>query len=138
MLEDDPRFGEHKVRPRFSLIGWIAGHIRVLLAVAGVFAALSALYLFYTVNHSLLGGLGGQPGGLDGCVVSANGNPVPATVWVDNISRPTTADGCFFFARLSPGSYQLRIETAGKQVWSQTVDIQSGQAVGVQNISVNP
>ena len=135
MLEDDPRFGEHNVRPRFSLIGWIAGHIRVLLAVAGVFAALSILFLFYAVNHSRLGG---QPGGLDGCVVSAKGNPVPSTVWVDNISRPTTADGCFFFASLSPGSHQLRIEMAGKQVWTQTVDIQSGKAVGLQNISVHP
>ncbi len=136
MLEDDPRFGEHRVRPRFSLTGWIAGHIGVLLVVAGVFAALSILFLFSTVNHSLLGG--GQPGGLDGCVVNANGNPVPSTVWVDNISRPTTADGCFFFASLSPGSHQFRIETAGKQVRLQTVDIQSGQAVGLQNISVNP
>ncbi len=135
MLEDDPRFGEHNVRPRFSLIGWIVGHIRLLLAVAGVFVALSILFLFYTANHSPLGG---QPGGLDGCVVSANGNPVPSTVRVDDISRPTTADGCFFFASLSPGLHQLRIETAGKQVWLQTVDIQSGQAVGLQNISVNP
>jgi hypothetical protein len=55
MLEDDPRFGEHNVRPRFSLIGWIAGHIRLLLAVAGVFVALSILFLFFTANHSLLG-----------------------------------------------------------------------------------
>jgi len=135
MLEDDPRFGEHNVRPRFSLIGWIAGHIRLLLVVVGVFAALSILFLFYTANRSLVGE---QPGGLDGCVVGVNGNPVPSTVWVDNTSRPTTADGCFFFARLSPGSHQLRIETSGKQVWLQTVDIQSGQAVGLQNISVNP
>ena len=135
MLENSPRFDEHDPGPRFSLAGWIARHIRFLLAIAGVFAVLGILFLLYTVNHSLPAV---QPGGLDGCVVSANGNPVPATVWVDNISRPTTADGCFFFASLSPGSHQFRVEAAGKQAWSQTVDIQSGQAVGLQNISVNP
>jgi Carboxypeptidase regulatory-like domain len=136
MLEDSPHFDEHGPSPHFSLTGWIARHIRFLLAIAGVFAALSVLFLLYTVNHHSLPA--GQPGGLDGCVVSANGNPVPATVWVDKISRPTAADGCFFFAILSPGSHEFHVEAAGKQVWSQSVDIQSSQAVGLQNISVNP
>ena len=66
MLEDDPRFGEHHVQPRFSLIGWIAGHIGVLLVVAGVFAALSILFLFSTVNHSLLSGAARRPGWMRG------------------------------------------------------------------------
>ena len=135
MLEDSPRFDGYNARPPFSLAGWIAHHLRLLLAVAGVFAVLSLLFLFYTVNRSLPGA---QPGGMDGCLVSPAGIPVTATVWVDSLSHPTTPDGCFFFASLSPGSHQFRVEAAGKPVWVQTVNIPSGQALGLQNVSVNP
>ncbi len=68
-------------------------------------------------------------GGLDGCLVSETGEPVMAEIHLANQTRQTYENGCFFFAALQPGQYQLEITTAAGDTWQQSVNILPGEAV---------
>ena len=69
-----------------------------------------------------------KPGGMDGCVVNAQGRPVAGMVWVDEVSKSISDDGCFFFKHLAPGSHELKIETVYGPVMEQSFVVVSGEA----------
>jgi hypothetical protein len=134
-FEHGPEIGNNGITEHRSLRGWLTRHERALYVIIG---GLSIIILFLAGKVLYPSLLTNPPGGLDGCLTTLNGTPVSATVWVGDISRPTYADGCFFFPNLSPGLQQVRIETVSGQSSTQSVEIVSGQAVGLGNIFVTP
>lgn len=70
------------------------------------------------------------PGGLDGCLVNAVGNPLIAVVKIGQESRQSYEDGCFFFPELPAGKDELVVHTDSK-TWTFSVEIISNQAVGL-------
>jgi hypothetical protein len=134
-FEHGPEIGENGITEHRSLRGWLNRHERAL----DIFIGVLFIIIFFLASRVLYPSfLTSPPGGLDGCLTTSNGTPVSATVWVGNISRPTYADGCFFFPDLSPGMQQIRIETPSGQSSTQSVEVISGQAVGLGNILVTP
>lgn len=131
-LENSP-----KIQPRlpitFDLRAWVRRHRRILFGAGMVLLALNlgVLALRATPTITAL-----PPGGVDGCIKSANQQPVSATIWADTLTRRTFSDGCFFFAQLAPGEHTLRVVTDGGAEWAQPVTIKSGQAVGLGNVYV--
>jgi hypothetical protein len=98
-----------------------------LLVVCGALLALNLGALAFQVAWAVTAP---APGGVDGCVTADN-QPVSAMVWVDDLSRHTFANGCFFFATLSPGDHALRIVLDNGSEWAQPITIKSGHAVGL-------
>ena len=76
-------------------------------------------------------------GGLDGCVVSTDGVPLVSMVEVGKHSKPTLSDGCFFIAAIPPGEYQINIKPSLGGEWTQTIQIISGQAVALGEITIS-
>ncbi len=134
-FEHGPEIGDNGITEHRSLRGWITRHERALDIIIGI---LFIVILFLAGRVLYPSFFKSSPGGLDGCLTTSNGTPVSATVWVGDISRPTYADGCFFFPNLSPGVQQIRIETVSGQSSTQSVEIISGQAVGLGNIFIAP
>jgi hypothetical protein len=130
-FEQNPEFGDGEIKSRQSLHGWLVKNERVLYAVTGIL-----LVVVLALSLRVLGAFSGEPGGLDGCIVNAAGEPVMATARADNTQRLTSADGCFFFPELSPGKHELTIEVSGGSVIRQGVEIVSGQAVGLGTITM--
>lgn len=129
-FENSPILGEDGVVERRSLRAWLALHRRWLIILAALFLLADAWLIVQLVRPA-------APGGLDGCVVTASGQPVvSAIIRAGQVERMTFADGCFFFPSLQPGTYQVSIATDGEVVWSQPVTIISGQAVGLETIRV--
>jgi hypothetical protein len=89
-----------------------------------------------TLSARMLGIFSGEPGGLDGCIVNSAGEPTTGTVQLETIQRPISADGCFFFAELSPGEHELVIEISDGSIIRKAVEIISGQAVGLEIITM--
>jgi hypothetical protein len=104
-FQNSPNFEDQTTNNKFSFKDWIGRHARPVLILLGGFFALdiilAAILLIPTQNT--------EPGGLDGCVLSADGKPVSATVQVNNISKSTYEDGCFFFPNLPPGEHEMTI-----------------------------
>ncbi len=76
-------------------------------------------------------------GGLDGCVVSPDGVPLVAMVVVAKQSKSTFSDGCFFFADLPPGQHAVVIQPTLGGEWYGMVEIVSGKAVGLGEITIS-
>jgi hypothetical protein len=129
-LENSPKLGEC---PSFSfnLRAWIRRNQVTLFVVCGTILALNLGLLVFQVALMVTAP---PPGGLDGCVVAVDDQPANAMVWVDDRSRHTFTDGCFFFATLSPGTHALRIILENGYEWTQPVSIKSGQAVGLNTL----
>lgn len=134
-FEHGPEIGENGITEHRSLRGWLTRHERALDIIIGILF----IVIFFLASRVLYPSfLTSSPGGLDGCLTTSNGAPVSATVWAGDISRPTYADGCFFFSDLSTGMQQIQIETASGQSSTQSVEIISGQAVSLGDILVTP
>ncbi|MEA3349015.1 MAG: hypothetical protein U9Q82_00170, partial [Chloroflexota bacterium] len=100
-FENSPKLDGTAKLSSSSLARWIYNRRRVIwIAVGIMFALLIALLL--------LRSLASRPpdlpiGGLDGCLISEDGNPVTANIQIANSSMTTYEDGCFFFTSLPPG-----------------------------------
>jgi hypothetical protein len=103
-------------------------HIRLFL-VYQFWNDHSGYYVFPSIFHQ-------QPGGLDGCLLSASGQPVAAAVKVGDAERQTYSDGCFFFASLPPGNRQLSVMTSTGVVLTRTVRIIPDQAVALGTVQM--
>jgi len=107
----------------------------VLPVILGAILLLDAIALAFIMLNAT-----GSPavGGLEGCVQTAGGAPVSAaTLTVAGSSRQTYDDGCFFFATLPAGDYELLIDTEGG-TWQESVSITAGQATSLGTITFNP
>ena len=80
----------------------------------------------------------------DGCTKGKpDGKLLAATVTMEStnkfstgsFSSTTSADGCFFFASLPPGNYQLTIKTGSREM-QVPVSIEANKAVGLGSITV--
>ena len=129
-FEQGPEFGNGGIKSRQSLRGWLIKNERVLYVVTGIL-----LVVVLVLSLRVLGVFSGEPGGLDGCIVNAAGEPITGTAQADNTQRLAFADGCFFFPELSPGKHELTIELSDGLVIKQAVEIVSGQAVGLGTIT---
>jgi hypothetical protein len=124
-FDESPEFGESGIKSRPTLRRWLTRHERALYAVTGVLSVIMLLLSARVLGPSFLS----EPGGLDGCLANASGEPVTGTVRVGSITHPVYDDGCFFFAELSPGAHELTIETSDGTILKQAVEIVPGQAV---------
>jgi hypothetical protein len=132
-LEQIPQYTGGKPITDSSLRGWLGRHDVVLLVSIAVLLVLDAAVAgyFLTIGRT-------SPGGLDGCLYTASGQPMPgATVAVGNYTTATYPDGCFFFAELPAGQNDLIVQgETGDVIFSQSVDIPSDQALGLGSITV--
>lgn len=129
-LKNSPKIPRHP-RPGFDLRAGIRRHRRAWLGVCVALVALNVGLLARQIAPAVTAP---PPGGVDGCVRAANQQPIGATIWADDLARRTFADGCFFFARLTPGEHTLRFVADNGVAWTQTVTIKSGQAVGLGDL----
>lgn len=123
-FEQSPELGDGGIQQRESLRGWLAKHERGLYAVTG-----ALLLAAFAMGARALGVFSGEPGGLDGCIVDAAGEPVSGTVQVGATQRLLDSGGCFFFAELPSGKYKLFIQPDSGASALQRVAIVSGQAL---------
>ena len=133
-FQNSPNFEDQTINNKFSVREWISRHARLVLVIVGLFITLDiilAAFLLIPQQNT-------EPGGLDGCVISADGKPVSATVQVNNISKSTYEDGCFFFPSLPPGEHELTIQTAGGQTIMRSIIIVSREAVILGDIIIPP
>jgi hypothetical protein len=130
-FDQSPEFGNGGIKSRQSLRDWLIKNERVLYIVTGIL-----LVVVIVLSLRVLGVFSGEPGGLDGCIVNAAGEPIAGTAQVDNTQRLAFADGCFFFSELSPGKHKLTIELTDGSVIKQAVEIVSGQAVELGTITM--
>jgi len=111
---------------------WLERHgrkILVVLAIVTVFYLLTLIALTVGLRPAQE-----NTGGLDGCLVTADENPLRGQVRVGDVNAATSEDGCFFFASLPAGSHVVEIE-AGGATWQQPVTILAGEAVLLGDIS---
>ena len=131
-FENSPRLDQPDkpgapARPRFVL------NRRGLLAVLGLALAFLLLAIGLAAAPKLRPA---EPGGLDGCLQTQAGQPLAnTTVSVGTNTRLTGADGCFFWASLPAGDYQMVI-TAQPQNKVVPVKIESGKAAELGTITV--
>jgi hypothetical protein len=130
-FEQSPGLGDDGIKSQQSVHEWLVGNERTLYAITGIL-----VLIVFVMSARVLGIFSGEPGGLDGCVVNATGGPVTGVVQVDLVQSNIPADGCFFFAELSPGSHELIIKISDGSSFKQSVSIVSGQAVGLGTITV--
>ena len=102
---------------------WIIGGI--IFAVVWI---LGIVILFLMTSNILK-----PPGGAEGYLVTATGQPAQAVVTIDTVTQRTYDDGYFFFPELPPGEYEMRIET-NYGIWNEPVTIVSGQATDMGKI----
>jgi hypothetical protein len=96
---------------------------------------LCVLLLVYIIGRAAIPAP--APGGLDGCLRTADDAPLPATLRVGDQVVSSDPDGCFYFAAVPAGSLTLRAEMPAG-VWQQPVTIQSGQATALGNLVIDP
>jgi len=133
-FENSPKL-KNPSKPVRTFSGWIYTLRPVLITLSVLLVIFDILFLADKIAPEKFIS---PPGGMDGCLVTSSGAPVSATVWVDNISRPTYEDGCFFFAALKAGKHQFQVQTAAGIVYTQSVDILSDQAVALGTIQIGP
>ncbi|NTU54970.1 MAG: carboxypeptidase regulatory-like domain-containing protein [Anaerolineales bacterium] len=133
-FENSPKL-KNPSKPVRTFSGWVYSLRVALLGFTVLLVVFDFLFLAYKIEPDWFT----RPsGGLDGCIATSSGAPVAATVWVDNNSRSTFEDGCFFFASLTPGEHQFQVQTEAGIVYIQTVDIPSDQAIGLGIIQIGP
>lgn len=128
-----PRYSGGTPITDLSMRGWLARNRHWLLMLTIGVVLLDVLMTVYSVAPLILSG---PPGGLDGCILSASGQPVLAKVRVGDAARETYTDGCFFFSELPPGSNQVAVETTYGVVLIKDVEIISGEAVALGTINL--
>ncbi len=125
-FEKNPEFEDGEIKSRRTLRDWLMKNERIFYVVTGILLVI-VLVLFASVMDFF----SGDPGGLDGCIVNAAGEPITGIAQVETTQSLISADGCFFFAKLSPGQHELVIAVSNGAVITQPVEIISGQAVGL-------
>jgi hypothetical protein len=130
-FEQSPEFGDGGIKSRQSLRDWLMQHERGLYTITGILLVLVAAMTARIFGVSIT-----EPGGLDGCVVTAAGEPAQGTVQVGLLQSPLYENGCFFFAELAPGVHEVLVQTADGIAFSQSVTIVSGQAVELGAITL--
>lgn len=130
-FEQSPELDSDGIKSRSSLREMLARNERALYALTAI---LVVIVIVLSLRMLLISS--SESGGLDGCITNAAGEPVIGTVRVDSFQRAISADGCFFFAELSPGSHDLFIEIADGAPIKQAVTVLAGQAVGLGTITV--
>ena len=132
-FQNSPKLG-NPTKPVLSLSGWLY-RLRYLMAGLTFLLVVVDILVVLIVRPDQIDA---TVGGMDGCLTDGRGQPVAASVAIGDQVRSTTADGCFFFAQLPPGTQQLRVQVDGNVVYGQNVNILSGQAVGLNSIQVMP
>ena len=137
--EDSPPSGKlsfaQSVSRSISALGaWLYRRRRKLLLLLGAVLLLDILVFAFIMLSDLTRT---EAGGLNGCLVTAEGDPVAATLTIATASVQTYADGCFLFSALPPGPHILVIATQDETL-RHTVTITAGQAVNLGTIVVNP
>lgn len=130
-FEQSPQLENGVVKSRQSLHGWLMQHERGLYAVTGVLLVIMAVMTAWFFGFSL-----NEPGGVDGCVVNAGGEPAEGSVQVELQQSPLYEDGCFFVAELPSGPHDLIIQTLDGKSTQQVVVIVSGEAVGLGTVTI--
>jgi len=130
-FERSPEFGDGGIKSRQTLRELLAKNERVLYAVTGIL-----IVIVLILSARVLWGASAEPGGLDGCIINAAGEPITGTAQADKSQSLISADGCFFFAELPPGEHELVIETSLGSSIKQAVTILSGQAVALGIITI--
>ncbi len=130
-FENSPSFDDlEKIKPekKKPFPHWLRRMLLIAVAVLG-----SGILLFSGIKLGARASI--PPGGLDGCLVNAAGNPVVAEVSFGDQSTESFEDGCFFFYELAAGNGELIIRHGGEdQVFP--VEIISGQAVTLGEIAI--
>ncbi len=132
-FEESPQFDGNQVVTHLSTQGWIHKYRLVLMSLVVVFLILDVALFYFRLVPTYYASF---PGGLDGCLVSTNGEPLSAVVRVGQEASQTFEDGCFFFSELPPGNQEITIETVSGERSVQTVEIISGEAVGLGTVTV--
>jgi hypothetical protein len=133
-FENSPRLGE-PVSARLPFSSWVHKNRRFIIPLAVVVVFLSIVVFIFQILSVFQQSV---PGALEGCLVTASGDPLVTTVHIGAISRPTYPDGCFFFfPNISPGKRELIISMPSGEV-SIPVEILSDQANSLGTIIVNP
>lgn len=140
-FENSPSLDQPE-KPRTPIKRWFYLNRRSLLVLVVIVMILLMILSGLAVGPALKSA---QPGGLDGCLHAAqpDGKLLAATVTMESTNRfstgsfssTTSADGCFFFASLPPGNYQLTIKTGSREM-QVPVSIEANKAVGLGSITV--
>jgi hypothetical protein len=127
-FQNSPRLeGNTKWQGGHIFINWISKYSRSMLLIIGLFFCLLISFSLVLILDDQLS----KPGGLDGCIVNAQYEPISATLQIKTLTKSTYEDGCFFFPNLEPGTHQLIITTKYGQVLELPVKIISGQATNL-------
>jgi hypothetical protein len=130
-LEKSPSFDDlekRKPEKKNPFPQWLRRVLFIAVAILG-----GGILLFSGVKlgaHSKI-----PPGGLDGCLVNAAGNPVVAKMSFGDQSTKSFEDGCFFFHELDAGKGELIVQRGDKN-WVFPVEIISGQAVTLEEMVI--
>ncbi len=123
-FENSPSFDDlEKIKPekKKPFPHWLRRVLLIAVAILG-----GGILLFSGIKLGARAST--PPGGLDGCLVNAAGNPIVAEVSFGDQSTKSFEDGCFFFYELAAGNGELVVQYGGgDQVFP--VQIISRQAV---------
>lgn len=132
-FEDSPNL-DGSTPARYQAGNWLFRYRRlILITVIGLTLLLAAF--------TLLAYLLGRPpdlgvGGLEGCLAAGDGSPRVAEIRLAGYSKMTGADGCFFFAALPPGNYEMQVLLENGEAWSTPVEIVADQALNLGTLTV--
>ena len=133
-FENSPGLQPHSAR-RVPFLTLVYQNQRMILITVGIVAVLGCL----VIAVQLLPLFAAPPptGGLDGCLATASGEPVVTMLQIDAVTRPSYADGCFFFPNLPAGQHELLIHTSAGSL-SLPVTILPDQSTGLGTITITP
>lgn len=132
-FSESPKFSGGEIVSRPSLGSWMKKNRRWLLVIIAILVVVDSFVVSYASNPTAYQP---EPGGMDGCLLTTDGQPASGSVRVDGILRPIYLDGCFFFPSLSAGKHQFSVETGGGVFLTQDVTIPSGDAIGLGTLSL--
>jgi hypothetical protein len=133
-FENSPRLDEPDSN-RLPFSSWVFKHRRLILAFTGLVLVFSVAIFVIQIRSALQAAV---PGALDGCLETASGDPLVTTVRIGSITRPTYADGCFFFfPNIPPGQQEMIVSLPSGEL-SIPVMIISNQATALGTVVVNP
>lgn len=132
-FSESPKFKGGQVVSRPTLGNWMVKHRRWVLVLIATLLVVDIFVVNYASNPAAYQP---EPGGMDGCLLTSDGQPAFGSVRVDDILRPIYLDGCFFFPRLSAGKHQFSVETSDSVFLTREVTILSGEAIELGTLSL--
>lgn len=130
---ESPKIEGGQIVSRSSLGGWIKKNRRWLLVLIAILLVVDGFVVSYASNPAAYQA---EPGGMDGCLLTPDGQPASGIVHVDDLSRPIYLDGCFFFPSLSAGQHQFSVETSDGIFLTRNVQILPGEAIGLGTLTL--